>query len=1138
MSFFNFPKQSQTLSQYWGGLYGCSQSLALIEFTKKYDDVILVIADDIKHSEVIKKEILFFDNQQTVLTFPDWEVLPYDSFSPHQAIISQRLKTLQQLQHLKKAIVIITLEALIQRLCPQKFLNKYSFIMDVGSTLNIESFSYQLLSLGYNRVQKVITHGEFSIKGSIIDVFAMGSKEPFRLDLFDDEIETIRFFDVDTQRSIREVKNIELLPAKEFSTDEQSITTFSKNYQKHFSSDTGVVIDAIKQKHLIGGIEFYLPLFFEKTADFFDYLPKNLVIWTQNNLNDKVIALSEQIAKRYEEIKIDRQILQPDVIFLRTEELFSKLKQHPKIVIQEIKVEEKNNYCNFSSQLLNPITIQNEAKKPLRRILEFIDKFEGKILFVVESLGRQNFLTELFKTQTLPLQILNTWQDFTTSKEKLNITVGDINRNLILDNIVLISEDALFGQTLVQQKRRRRAKHKDFGERVKNLIELSEGDAVVHEQYGVGRYLGLISIEYDEQPQDFIRILYADNAKLMVPISALSLISRYSAASVDNAPLHRLGSGQWAKIKKKAAESLHDVATELLDIYAKRAQSKGFVMEEPSDAYNTFVSEFPFEETPDQQKAIDEVLLDMHKPQPMDRLVCGDVGFGKTEIAMRAAFIAVESGKQVSILVPTTLLANQHLESFVNRFAKHPINISVVSRFQTAKQQKITLESLTRGKVDILIGTHRLLNKGIKYHNLGLMIVDEEHRFGVKQKEKLKGLKSEIDILTMTATPIPRTLNMALGSLKDLSVIATPPNKRVAIKTFVSEFNKGTIKEACLREVHRGGQIFFLHNEIDSIDLMAEKLEKLMPNISLRIAHGQMPERELEAVMQDFYHQKFQLLLCTTIIETGIDMPTANTIVINNAQKFGLAQLHQLRGRVGRSHHQAYAYLMIKSKLSLTDNAKKRLDAIASLEDLGVGFMLANHDLEIRGAGELLGEGQSGKIHEIGFALYHDLLQRTITAMRENKKVDLTTPQEIEIDLDFAAILPKDYIFDTADRLVFYKRIASSEDKQTLDDIKMELIDRFGLLPNSAHNLFAVTTLKQAAKLMGIEQIIVNDIRMKIVFNQEPNIDTDKFIMQLQQNPQSYKFDGKKVLTVIQKTTIEDRLESIDKVLSSFKKQL
>jgi transcription-repair coupling factor (superfamily II helicase) len=1136
MSFFDFPKQSKTLTQYWGGLYGCSQSLALIEFTKKHNGVILVIADDIKHSEVIKKEILFFDNQQNVLTFPDWEVLPYDSFSPHQAIISQRLKTLQQLQHLKKAIVIITLEALIQRLCPQTFLNKYSFIMNIGSTLNIESFSYQLLSLGYNRVQKVITHGEFSIKGSIIDVFAMGSKEPFRLDLFDDEIETIRFFDVDTQCSIREVENIELLPAKEFSTDEQSIATFSKNYQKHFSSDTGVVIDAIKQKHLIGGIEFYLPLFFEQTADFFDYLPENLVLWTQNNLNDKVIAFSEQIAKRYEEIKIDRQILQPDVIFLRTEELFSKLKQYPKIVIQDIKVEEKNNYCNFSTQLLSPITIQNEAEKPLRRVLEFIDKFEGKILFVVESLGRQNFLTELFKTQNLSLQILNTWQDFTISKEKLNITVGDINRNLILDTIALISEEALFGQTLVQQKRRRRAKHKDFGERVKNLIELSEGDAVVHEQYGVGRYLGLISIEYDEQPQDFIRILYADDARLMVPISALNLISRYSGASVDNAPLHRLGSGQWAKIKKKAAESLHDVATELLDIYAKRAQSKGFVMEEPSDAYNTFVSEFPFEETPDQQKAIDEVLLDMHKPQPMDRLVCGDVGFGKTEIAMRAAFIAVESNKQVAILVPTTLLANQHLESFVNRFAKHPINISVLSRFQTAKQQKVTLELLTQGKVDILIGTHRLLNKSIKYHNLGLMIVDEEHRFGVKQKEKLKGLKSEIDILTMTATPIPRTLNMALGSLKDLSVIATPPNKRVAIKTFVSEFNKSTIKEACLREVHRGGQIFFLHNEIDSIDLMAEKLEKLMPNLSLRIAHGQMPERELEAVMQDFYHQKFQLLLCTTIIETGIDMPTANTIIINNAQKFGLAQLHQLRGRVGRSHHQAYAYLMIKSKLSLTDNAKKRLDAIASLEDLGVGFMLANHDLEIRGAGELLGEGQSGKIHEIGFSLYHDLLQRTIKAMRENKKVDLTTPQEIEIDLDFAAILPKDYIFDTADRLVFYKRIASCEDKLALDDIKMELIDRFGLLPDSAHNLFMVTTLKQTAKPMGIEQIIVNDIRMKIVFNQEPNIDTDKFIMQLQQNPQSYKFDGKKVLTVIQKTTIEDRLESIDKVLNSFKK--
>lgn len=1134
MSFFDFPKP-QGLTQYWGELHGSAQSLALVEFAKKNDSVILVIADDIKHSETIKKEISFFDNSQTILTFPDWEVLPYDSFSPHQEIISERLKTLKQCQNLKKAIVIVTLEALIQRLCPQNFLDKYSFVINIGDILEIESFSYRLLSLGYNRVQKVMAHGEFSVKGAIIDVFAMGSKQPFRLELFDNEVETVRFFDIETQRSIQEITGVELLSAKEFSTDKASIDRFVKNYQHHFSSDNGVIIDAIKEGRMIGGIEFYLPLFFEKTSDFFDYLPKNLYLWTQSNLNEKIKERSQQINNRYQEISIERKVLPPEIVFLRAEELFSKLKQSSKIVVQNTKFLEKNGCFNFKTTLLTPITIQNEAEKPLRRILEFIKNFKGNILFVVESLGRKNFLNELLSNNSVKLQSLESWQDFIKTTQKLNIVVGEVTQDLLLENNALITENALFGQTLVQQKRRRRAKHKDFGERVKNLIELSEGDAVVHEQYGVGRYLGLISIEYDDQPQDFIRILYADDAKLMVPISALNLISRYSGAGSDNAPLHRLGSGQWAKVKKKAAESMHDVATELLEIYAKRAQSAGFVMSDPSDSYNTFVAEFPFEETPDQQKAIDDVLLDMQKPQPMDRLVCGDVGFGKTEIAMRAAFIAVESGKQVAILVPTTLLANQHLESFVNRFAKHPINISVISRFQTAKQQKITLENLTQGKVDILIGTHRLLNKSIKYFNLGLMIVDEEHRFGVKQKEKLKALKSEIDILTMTATPIPRTLNMALGDLKDLSIIATPPNKRVAIKTFVNEFNNGIIKEACLREVHRGGQIFFLHNEIDNIDLMAEKLEKLMPNISIRIAHGQMPERELEAVMQDFYHQRFQLLLCTTIIETGIDMPTANTIVINNAQNFGLAQLHQLRGRVGRSHHQAYAYLMIKSKLSLTDNAKKRLDSIAALEDLGVGFMLANHDLEIRGAGELLGEGQSGKIHEIGFSLYHDLLKRTVDAMRLNKKIDLTIPQEIEINLGFAAILPKDYIYDTADRLVFYKRIASAQNKNDLDDVKMELIDRFGLLPEATHTLFAITQLKQLAQPMGIEQIAINEVRIKIIFNKEPNINTEKFITLLQQNPQSHKFDGKQALTVIKKTTLTNRIQEVEKVLLSFK---
>ncbi|SFV64511.1 Transcription-repair coupling factor [hydrothermal vent metagenome] len=1128
MSFFNFPTIQQGLTQKWSGLYGSSQSLALVEFVEKTESVVLFIVDNSKQSQQLQQDISFYNKDFEVFSFPDWEVLPYDSFSPHQDIISQRLKTLKKLPQLKKGILIVTLETLLQRICPPEFLDKYGFVMNVGDNLDIEGFSYQLLSLGYQRTQKVLIPGEFSIKGSIIDVFAMGAKQPFRLDLFDEEIETIRFFDVETQRSIEEVKNIELLPAKEFVADKESIDLFVENYQKQ-ALENSVILEAVKEGRFLGGIEFFLPLFFKKTATLFDYLPQDFIYCSSDNLSQQVSDCWLEIDERYQKIKKDRAILQPEIVFLKPEILFSKLKQQQRITIQRPNAVKTT--INFKTQLLPPLIIKNDTPKPLSRLLTFVNNFQGRVLFIVESLGRQEFLIELLNQHIQDLKQIESWHNFLKNNNKFSITVAQLSESLFLNDIVVITEGDIFGNELVQQRRRRRAKHKDFGDSIKNLVELKIGDAVVHEKYGVGRYLGIESVVYDEQPQDFIRILYAKNSKLNVPITSLNLISSYSGASPEYAPLHTLGSGQWAKVKKKAAESLHDVAAELLEIYAKRESSKGFVMDKPSDAYSNFVADFPFEETPDQQKAIDEVVFDMQKPRPMDRLICGDVGFGKTEIAMRAAFIAIESGKQVVLLTPTTLLANQHYDSFVNRFTKYPVNIGVLSRFQTAKQQKQTLLGLEQGQVDIVIGTHKLLNKSIKYANLGLMIVDEEHRFGVKQKEKFKALKSDIDILTMTATPIPRTLNMALGDLKDLSIIATPPKKRVAIKTFVNEWNNGIVKEACLREVHRGGQIFILHNEIDTIDLMADKLEELLPNISLRIAHGQMPERELELVMKDFYHQRFQILLCTTIIETGIDIPSANTIIINNAQNFGLAQLHQLRGRVGRSHHQAYAYLMIKSKQGLTDNAKKRLDAISALEDLGAGFMLANHDLEIRGAGELLGEGQSGKIQEIGFSLYHDLLKRTIEAMKANKKIDLSVQDEVDIDLNFSTILPEDYIFDVHERLIFYKRIASSKNEQELKDIRIELIDRFGLLPESVNNLFDITLLKQLIEPMGIVQIFADDNQIKIVFNISPNINTEKFIEILQQNPQTYRFDGKTKLVVAQKTTRESRIAELNKIL-------
>jgi transcription-repair coupling factor (superfamily II helicase) len=711
-----------------------------------------------------------------------------------------------------------------------------------------------------------------------------------------------------------------------------------------------------------------------------------------------------------------------------------------------------------------------------------------------------------------------------------------LSEGVLFEKIAIITENNLFGKDAVKQRRRRRAKHKDFDEAIKSLVEIQLGDPVVHEHYGVGRYLGLKSRSFDGNQQDFLSLEYANGSVLMVPIAALNLISRYSGASSDNAPLHKLGSQQWTKAKRKAAEALYDVAAELLEIYAKRQSQKGFAYPAPNDSYSSFVSSFPFEETPDQLKTMDDVLLDMQSERPMDRLVCGDVGFGKTEIAMRAAFIAVESGKQVAILVPTTLLANQHDQTFNDRFSKFPIVIKSLSRFQNTKEQNEIKSHLNDGKIDIIIGTHKLIQGTIKYHNLGLIIIDEEHRFGVKQKEALKKIRGQSDILTMTATPIPRSLNMALGSLREMSIIATPPAKRTAIQTFVDEWDKNTIKEACSRELHRGGQIFVVHNDIDTIDNMAESLSDLMPNLKVRIAHGQMPSKELEQIMADFYHQRFQLLVCTTIIETGIDIPSANTIIINNAQNFGLAQLHQLRGRVGRSHHKAYAYLIIKSHQSITANARKRLDAIASLEELGAGFMLANHDLEIRGAGDLLGENQSGKISEIGFNLYHDLLKRTIKAIKNNTKFDIKDAlvEEVEINSGIACIIPDTYLPDVHERLVLYKRIASAANDDELKELKIEMIDRFGLLPDQTNNLFESTSLKIQSKEIGILKINIYDEKLEITLNEKNLIDTSKIINLIQTKPQQFQLKNQN--TLISNETMEadySRIRGASKLIDS-----
>lgn len=1115
---------------YWGSLYGSAQALALIEFAKTQDNVILVVANDISHFDQLLKSLHFYNTGLDILRFDNWEVLAFDHFSPHPDITSSRLNTLSKLPSLKRGIVITTLESLTQQLCPLEFSKAYSFSLKVGAMLELQTFAQRLLKIGYNRVMKVMEHGEFSVKGSLIDIYPMGAKLPCRLDLFDQEIESIRLFDVSTQRSTETTKEVFLLPAREFATDKNSIEIFKENYQKAFDNISGFIYDEVTESRLPSGIEFYLSLFFTHTNTLFDYLPSDSIIATSEGFNSLVALTYDEINSRYQQASenFDRMPLPVEQVFIEKQQLFSQIKQRQQLLMSSSKNEEKLDHLNFASQLLPSLNINAQNKVPLNKFLVFEKKFSGKILIVCASEGRKSVLSDLLISHELKPNPVEGWQDFLSSDKKLCITNDELSEGLLTQDIAIITEVNLFGADVVKQQRRRRAKHKDFDEAIKSLVEIQIGDPIVHESYGVGRYLGLKTQTFDGLTQDFLMLEYAKGSKLMVPMTSLNLISRYSGASPETAPLHKLGTNQWTKAKQKAHEALHDIAAELLEIYAKRESQRGFAFPEPNDAYGSFVASFPFEETPDQIKTMGEVLADMQSHKPMDRLVCGDVGFGKTEIAMRAAFLAVEAGKQVAILVPTTLLANQHYASFKDRFINYPIEIKALSRFQSTKEQTQIKQKLLDGTCDIVIGTHKLIQGSIKYKQLGLVIIDEEHRFGVKQKESLKKMRGRSDILTMTATPIPRTLNMALGSLRELSIIATPPQGRSAIQTFVKEWDDDTIKEACSREMHRGGQIFVLHNDIDTIDNMAENLKSLMKNAHIRIAHGQMPSRELEQIMSDFYHGRFQILVCTTIIETGIDIPNANTIIINNAQNFGLAQLHQLRGRVGRSHHRAYAYLVIKSHQSLSDNAKKRLEAVESLEELGAGFMLANHDLEIRGAGDLLGDNQSGKISEIGFNLYHDLLKRTVDAMRVGKKININDPinHEVDIDTGLACIIPDTYLGDVHERLVLYKRIANGKDNDELKDLSIEMIDRFGLLPDPTKNLFATTRLKLFCEKIGINKVSIYDDKAHIIFSDKINIEPIKIINLVQTQPKTYQLKGQNQL--IFKQEMPDNIERIE----------
>lgn len=1102
----------------WGQLYGVSLSLALAEYAQSQPDTLLLITKDTLSAVQLEAELqFFFENDPkapSMFMFPDWETLPYDHFSPHQDIISTRLSVLNQLQQNQYTIVITAITTLMHRLCPPWFLNRHAFMLAEGQALKIDTFRHQLQEAGYHHVNKVMEHGEFSVRGGILDLFPMGSQRPFRIEWFDDTIESLRQFDPESQRTILKIQTISVLPAREFPLNDDSTTYFRNAFREQFTGNPSLcpIYEAVSNRQMPGGIEYYLPLFFENTATLFDYLPKDATIFFIDSVTEQAAQFREEIQTRYAQLSHDitRPILKPDVCFLMPDTLFSHVKQYKTFKIQHVPSDKKQ-AININIAKAPALPIERKSDLPLSRLAEFISNPSNRYVLMVESAGRREVLLDLLKQNHVYPVIQPSWQAFMTSTDAVNILIGPVveGAELINASISIITEHQIFGEQATFQQRSTQTAI-DPDSIIRDLAELRIGAPVVHLQFGVGRYQGLQTIETNGMVNEFLMLTYAGDDKIYVPVTALNLISRYTGADSEHAPLHRLGTQEWQKAKKKAAEKIHDIAIELLDIYAKRAAKSGFQHQFFESEYQRFVSGFPFTETPDQKKAIESILQDLNALKPMDRLICGDVGFGKTEVAMRAAFLAVQNGKQVCVLVPTTLLAGQHFETFRDRFAEFPVHIELLSRFRSSKESEHVVNRLKQGQVDIVIGTHKLFQRHIQFHDLGLLIIDEEHRFGVKQKEQIKAMRTEVDVLSMTATPIPRTLNMAMAGIRDISLIATAPAKRLAIKTFWQNRNDSLLREAILREILRGGQVFFLHNNVQTIQRIEQDLQALVPEAKVKRAHGQMPERELERIMSDFYHHRFNVLVCTTIIETGIDIPTANTIIIDRADKFGLAQLHQLRGRVGRSHHQAYAYLLTPDEKLLTPDAKKRLEAIVSLEELGAGFTLATHDLEIRGAGELLGEEQSGNMHAIGFNLFMDMLDKAVQDLKSGKTPVLAEPiqQGPDIDLRLSAIIPEDYIGDIHTRLIIYKRIANAQTKEQLTDLQVELIDRFGLLPQPVKHLLSISALKQLAAHLNITRIQSARQQGKLEFQDAPNINPEAFIQLIQSDSTHYQPEG------------------------------
>ena len=1096
-------------------------------------------------------EIKFFAPTLRVFLLPDWETLPYDTLSPHQDLISERLATLWALQSMQADLVIAPISTALTKIAPPAFLASHTFFFDKGQKLDEAQLKTQLATAGYDNVSQVVRPGEFCIRGGLIDLFPMGATLPLRLDLFGDEIESIRTFDPDTQRSIYPVEQVRLLPGREFPFDEVARGQFRNRWRERFEGDpskVGIYKD-VGNGNATQGIEYYLPLFFETPASIFNYLPSNALIVTHGAIEEQAKRFLGDAAERYKFLSHDRErpVLKPEELFIAVEEFFSACKDFSRITIQ-------NSTAESWASKPEAVTVNRRAENPLAELERFLANNIAaqppvKTILIAETRGRRETLLQIMQdfgfAQRLDMPVgRDSWDEALAALEPFVLCVGPVHDGFaaLQSQVVALTESELFTSAPKPGRRGKRDAQTNIDAIIRDLSELKVGDPVVHSQHGIGRYQGLISLDLGDGDGDaeFLHLVYAGDATLYVPVSQLHAIGRYSGASPENAPLHQLGSGQWEKAKHKAAEKARDTAAELLNLYARRALRKGHAFRFKAGEYESFCEGFGFEETPDQKAAIHHVVQDMISDKPMDRLICGDVGFGKTEVALRASFISVMDGKQVAILAPTTLLAEQHFRTFSNRFVDWPIRIAELSRFRSAKEIKTAIEDLNNGKIDIVVGTHKLLSADVKFSRLGLVIIDEEHRFGVRQKEALKNLRAEVDLLTLTATPIPRTLAMSLEGIRDFSVIATAPQKRLAIKTFVRKESSAAIRESILRELKRGGQVYFLHNEVETIENRRQMLLELVPEAQIEIAHGQMNERDLERVMRDFNQQRFNVLLCTTIIETGIDVPTANTIVMHRADKFGLAQLHQLRGRVGRSHHQAYAYLLVPNEDGITKDAQKRLEAIQSMEELGSGFYLAMHDLEIRGAGEVLSDSQSGEMQEIGFSLYTDMLNLAVRELKAGREPDLSSPLGVttEINLHCPALLPTDYCGDVHERLTLYKRLANAKTYDDLIELQEELTDRFGKLPDAARALVETHRLRLSCESLGIVKLDAADGMIVIQFEKHPPVPTEA-IIKLIQSRKDAKLAGQDRLRIaVQSEDISSRLQKIREILKPLQASL